>query len=329
VTFAEYATDWIATYTGRTSRGVGPETRADYRRALGLDDQGEPTGDGAVAFLGRKRLAEIEPRDLRQYATHVAAKGVKRDTVRLALAPVKALLATAAEDGLIRANPAHGLRNLLPAHLAREGEEPIKALTEDELQRLLAELPPQWRPFFDFLSQTGLRIGEAIEVRAGDIDFGKRRLHVQRRYYRGRVDLPKGRKRRRVPLSEELARDLWVRVNETHVTDDDLLFTAEKGGRIDQSNLMSRVLKASARDAGIGDWLGFHAFRHTCATMLFRRGWNAVQVQRFLGHSDPGFTLRRYVHLLDDDLPEPRFAIEIQRGDSDLVGRPFLKEAVN
>jgi hypothetical protein len=28
-------------------------------------------------------------------------------------------------------------------------------------------------------------------------------------------------------------------------------------------------------------------------------------VQRWLGHSDPGFTLRTYVHLLNDDLGEP------------------------
>jgi hypothetical protein len=30
-------------------------------------------------------------------------------------------------------------------------------------------------------------------------------------------------------------------------------------------------------------------------------------VQLFLGHSDPGFTLRVYVHLLPTDLPEPSF----------------------
>jgi integrase len=30
-------------------------------------------------------------------------------------------------------------------------------------------------------------------------------------------------------------------------------------------------------------------FRHTCASLLFQRGWNAVQVQ-----------LERYVHLMDD-----------------------------
>jgi integrase len=39
--------------------------------------------------------------------------------------------------------------------------------------------------------------------------------------------------------------------------------------------------------------------------MLFARGANAVQVQRWLGHHSPAFTLATYVHLLADDLGEP------------------------
>jgi hypothetical protein len=39
--------------------------------------------------------------------------------------------------------------------------------------------------------------------------------------------------------------------------------------------------------------------------MLFRSGWNAVQVQMMLGHHSPAFTLATYVHLLPSDLPEP------------------------
>jgi len=35
------------------------------------------------------------------------------------------------------------------------------------------------------------------------------------------------------------------------------------------------------------------------------------QVQRFLGHADPGFTLRTYVHLLPEDLPSTEFFAEI------------------
>ena len=38
-------------------------------------------------------------------------------------------------------------------------------------------------------------------------------------------------------------------------------------------------------------WIGFHTFRHTCATMLFAEGRNAVQVQRWLGHHSAAFTL--------------------------------------
>ena len=50
---------------------------------------------------------------------------------------------------------------------------------------------------------------------------------------------------------------------------------------------------------------GPHTLRHTAVSRLFADGRNAVQVQRWLGHSDPGFTLRTYVHLLNDDLGEP------------------------
>lgn len=41
---------------------------------------------------------------------------------------------------------------------------------------------------------------------------------------------------------------------------------------------------------------------------LFREGWNAVQVQKFLGHHKASFTLNTYVPLLDDDLPVPPVA---------------------
>lgn len=54
-------------------------------------------------------------------------------------------------------------------------------------------------------------------------------------------------------------------------------------------------------------WAGFHTLRHTCATILFRHGANAKQVQMWLGHHSPSFTLATYVHLLPDDLPEPDF----------------------
>src|SRR5437588_10153522 len=100
---------------------------------------------------------------------------------------------------------------------------------------------------------------------------------------------------------------------------DELVFTGARGARIDWANVGRRVLKPAAVKASLGEWVEgrngpraeswvhLHTFRHTAATRLFRGGWNAVQAQRFLGHSDPGFTLRTYVHLLAEDLPEVPF----------------------
>jgi len=55
-----------------------------------------------------------------------------------------------------------------------------------------------------------------------------------------------------------------------------------------------RVLQP-AREAADLPWVGFHAFRHTCASILFAEGRNAVQVQRWLGHHSASFTLATYV----------------------------------
>jgi hypothetical protein len=41
--------------------------------------------------------------------------------------------------------------------------------------------------------------------------------------------------------------------------------------------------------------------------MLFRKGFNAKQVQVFLGHHSPAFTLATYVHLLLDELRDVAF----------------------
>jgi hypothetical protein len=58
--FADYARTWIDTYQGRTARGIGETTRKDYWRRLEQDP---------IPFLGKMRLFEIEPRDLKEYAS--------------------------------------------------------------------------------------------------------------------------------------------------------------------------------------------------------------------------------------------------------------------
>lgn len=63
-------------------------------------------------------------------------------------------------------------------------------------------------------------------------------------------------------------------------------------------------------------WVGFHTFRHTCASLLFAQGRNAVQVQRWLGHHSAAFTLATYVHLLDGGVGEPLCLTRVQTGST-------------
>ena len=81
------------------------------------------------------------------------------------------------------------------------------------------------------------------------------------------------------------------------------MFPSMTGTRLHVGNLHKRVLMPAREEADLW-WVGFHVFRHTCASMLFAQGRNGVQVQRWLGHHSAAFTLSRYVHLLEDDIGE-------------------------
>src|SRR5262249_13953906 len=88
------------------------------------------------------------------------------------------------------------------------------------------------------------------------------------------------------------------------VNDDDLVFPGADGF-LDRGTAY-RVVKAAAKRAGVPS-CGLHLLRHSCASILFRQGWNPAQVCKYLGHHSPSFTLATYIHLLDEALPEPTF----------------------
>ena len=175
--FAAYARECGASYRGRTSRGIRPETLLDYVADLERH---------IIPLLGQLELTAIEPRDLKRVAASLADKGLMPASIRCILAPLKLVLATAYEDGLIRANPAAGVR--LVQGSQRRDPSKRKALSERELLRFLDAVPAEWRLFFELLAHSGLRIGEAVALTWADIDFGQRRLRVRRRRYRGRID---------------------------------------------------------------------------------------------------------------------------------------------
>jgi integrase len=90
---------------------------------------------------------------------------------------------------------------------------------------------------------------------------------------------------------------------------DELLFTGPRGLHVDRRWLTRKVLDPAAKKAGV-PWVSPHIFRHTCASTLFASGKSVKQVQGWLGHADPAFTLRTYIHLVDDGLGSADFLDE-------------------
>ena len=212
------------------------------------------------------------------------------------------------QEGVIRSNPARDVK--LPARAVVEDAdaEQTKAMSTEQLATMLALIPERHRLLFRFLAATGLRISEliALQWRHLQLDGSSPHVKVRRALVKGRMGPPKSRHgRREVPLDAELVQALRTAHTDSEWPgEDDLVFPAGNGSAMIQSNLYRDALKTAREEADL-TWVAFHTFRHTCASMLFAQGRNAVQVQRWLGHHSPAFTLATYVHLLDGDLGEP------------------------
>lgn len=336
-----FAREWVKRYQGRGRRGFRENTRDEYTRTLEqytlryFNDRTVLAGiqpTHVAGFIGwlcdpekqGKRAAE-DRQKVKAAKLGVPVSSVPKEpavpvalsdsTVRNIIAPLSACLATARSEGLIRSNPAREI-DLPHRPTAEESEdEEVRAMTRDQLAVLLALIPADHRLFFRLLAATGLRISEAVALqwRHVQLDGDRPHVKVRRALVRSTMGPPKSKHGRRdVPISATLVDALRAQRAATGGGEVDLVFTAGNGAPLNQGNLRRRVLAPAAEEACLWRGFGFHAFRHTCASLLFAEGRNAVQVQRWLGHHSPSFTLAVYVHLLPDDVPAP---LDIEGGN--------------
>ncbi|HEX6972112.1 MAG TPA: site-specific integrase [Limnochordia bacterium] len=324
-TLHEYAREWVERYQGTGRRGFREETRDEWRRLLERF---------ALRYFGEDvRLSDITPRDIADYIGWLVKQPSRRggtlsdSSVHNACKPLFACLATARREGLIDHNPASGAT--LP-HRPRVQDDEERARpfprveiggeTVETMELVVSLVHPDYRLLFELLAATGVRRSEllAFEGRHLDLDgdrpYVKVRQRVRRRRGEGLVIGPlKSRHARRdlpIPL------DLADRLRALRTAPDALVFPSKAGTILDPDNLYERVLSPACAEAGV-EWAGFHTFRHTVASRLFAQGRNVVQVQRWLGHHSPSFTLDTYVHLLDGDLGDPLEPLRVNAGSTE------------
>jgi integrase len=302
VRFREFLSEWIDRYQGNGRRGFRENTREEYRRLLDRY---------AHRYFGeRLRLCDVTPHHLAQFVAWLAdpsKQGGARlsdSTIRNILTPIRAALATAKREGLIRHNPATGLA--LPARdrASEEDEEEVRVLSREQLRALLDMAPERYRLLLELIASTGIRISEAIGLQVKHLHLSGSNPHVRvrRGIVRGRVEAPKTRHgRRSVPLSDQLV--LKLREHLAGLSDQSaeaLVFPSQRGTPLNADNLRARMFKPLAEEVGAG-WAGFHTLRHTFASLQISERVNLLQLSRVLGHHSAAFTLSVYAHLLEGD----------------------------
>ncbi|HET8813992.1 MAG TPA: site-specific integrase [Solirubrobacterales bacterium] len=266
-------------------------------------------------------MSEVEPADLRDLFGQMRREGHTTAAIKKTRAALSVMFATALEDGIVQSNPVLGVR--IPPSSGDEApdDDKTKALTRAELAILLAAIPSESRLFCTFLAHTGLRISEAIGLRWEHLDLGEHPIvRVREQLYKGqRKRLKSKNGRRDIPLSPGMAQQLLKLRRDEYRGPESPVFASKAGTPLRPENVYRRALAPAAIGAGfkvevevegkrkVRSAVSFHTFRHTCASLLFEAGRNVKQVQAWLGHADPGFTLKTYIHLMDSGVGDADF----------------------
>ena len=156
---------------------------------------------------------------------------------------------------------------------------------------------PVYAGFFTFMYYTGTRRGEAMAVRASDVDPDALtvRIEHQIKYFEeGFQTLKTGASARTLRLPENLwteIRPLYDRCTE----EAPFLFGGERSLAITS---IQRYFTAGIKASGVRK-IRIHDLRHSFATNAINAGCNIVAVSKYLGHSTINQTLETYTHLLE------------------------------
>lgn len=173
-------------------------------------------------------------------------------------------------------------------------------LSMPEVRRLLEALTnPKHRLMALLLYSAGLRVGELVRLRVGDLDVDRGLI---------RVHHGKGRKDRYTLYSEASA--TAVAHYRALYTPREWLFPGARPDRPISARTVQKVMSAAARRAGIEKHITPHTLRHSFATHLLEQGVDLRYIQELLGHVS-ATTTQIYTHVSRRELVRIRSPLDM------------------
>jgi integrase len=291
-------------------------------------------------FFGDRFLSEITTAKIRDWLEWMQTNGQHGPTTTSYRAQVfdtlSAILSAAVEDKKILVNPCKAKSIKRP----KPEERKVRPWPQTRVQTVQGVLPDIYKIVVPIGAGLGLRQMEIFGLSPDDIDRDKMEVNVVRQIrWIDKAPVfspPKGGKSRVVPVGAGVLESIddymtayepvtvtlpWLRHGGDPMTVRLLINKAADGvARI--VNEMSAqfwradgfllgVWKTAFRRGGVvyeNRRDGVHALRHFYASNLLAQGVSIKEVSEYLGHHDPGFTLRVYTHLMPSSHQRARLA---------------------
>jgi len=306
-TFHVFASEWFDRQTAEGGRHGGGLS------AKGVVDLEWRIAKHLLPYFAAMRLDAITVEDVDRYrAAKVRAGNLGATSINKTLSTLSAILEVACEYGHIERNVAQGRRRRLPAPVpsrtSLDRADHITALLDAaaELDAKALVRHGQRRALLSTLLFAGLRIGEALTLRWGDVDFARGTIQVRAAKTDAGVRTVNIVAVLRDELDAYRARTLYGR--------DVLVFGSSRGKVQSSSNVRTRVLVKAVERANVKlkkagvepiPKLTPRSLRRTFASLLFAIDETPPYVMAQMGHTTANLTLAVYARQMNRRDGEP------------------------
>lgn len=300
-TFDEWFNFWIKNYKENSVKIGTIQTYKNYYNSC------------VKERFGNVKIDKIKGADIQAFYNDLAKKGRKLSTIKVVKAFMSSCLKQAVKDELIARNPFDATS--LPRKI---GERQARMAMTREEQDIFMEYAKESFLYnlFAVMLRTGMRSGEARDLRWSDIDKKQNVIHVTRtlQYINGVGfidDAPKTKTSvRDIPLTMEVLKLLESQKNYWGFKVEKIdryLFCDLDGNPINVHLLQAeidRTIKRIHEDGKEFPRITSHVFRHTFATRAIEAGMQPQVLKTIMGHSSLAMTMDLYSHVLPDTKAE-------------------------
>jgi len=284
----------------RIERNYSPQTEASYRFALGI----------LSTFLAEMRMGLTDTQCVAQFICYLRERGNSDVTIAHRLAVMKSFFAYLARKGLVKKRSLPVIEHYRTTRkiIAIPADEQVNLFIrtmEDEYLackhtldsesnasvRLKAKTYSLFRNlvFFTLMTATGLRISEALRIKAEDLNWSDCSIKI----------LGKGEKERLMYFGIERLKNLLTTLRQIQRRlgiESPYLFVSYQHKKPLSPRYIQKTMKAFLEKTSSASFTP-HTLRHYYATRSIEKGANIKAIAVLLGHANVSTTLKMYCHI--------------------------------